>query len=227
MPTAQQAAAFREVLAALTGQAVDDLAAVWADWPWDDAAAVTALLLQVAPDVTLTYADIAAALAADQYDEWRDQAGASGRFTASPGDLASLDQLEASVRYAVGPLWSATPDAEAARSLLAGSVTRHVMNGSSETMVANTLRDPTAVGWERHVRPGACGFCRMLAGRGGVYRSDRVKFKSHDHCRCVVAPSWDPDAEEPTAVAFVASKRRQTPADRERVRAWLKANDLT
>ena len=28
MPTAQQVAAFREVLAALTGQAVDDLAAV-------------------------------------------------------------------------------------------------------------------------------------------------------------------------------------------------------
>lgn len=227
MPTAAEVQAFRQVMVDLTGHAVDDLAAVWADWPWDDPAEVTGLALAVAPDLTLTYADVAAALSADQYDEWRDQAAARGRFRASPADLASVDQIEAGVRNAVGPLWKVVPDADSARVLLAGTLVRHVMNGSSDTIVGNTRTDPTAVGWERHVRGDACGFCRMLAGRGGVYRRDTVTFRSHDHCNCVAAPSWDPDAEEPLAIAYVASKRTSTPADRARVRAWLKANDLT
>ena len=45
-------------------------------------------------------------------------------------------------------------------------------------------------------------------------------------CSCVCAPSWDPDAEEPLAVAFVASKRVTTAADRQRVYKWLRDNDL-
>ena len=226
MPTAAQVESFRDVLEALTGQTVADLEAVWVDWPWDDPAALAAVAAGFIPDLTIAYAEIAAALAADQYDDWRDEAAVAGRFVAAPADVAEAERVAAGVRYSVGSLWGAQPDQAAARSLLSGSVHRYVMGGATDTITANSIADPAASGWERHVRPGACGFCRMLAGRGGVYRTDTVRFKAHNSCSCVCAPSWDPDAEEPLAVAFVASKRVTTAADRQRVYKWLRDNDL-
>lgn len=38
--------------------------------------------------------------------------------------------------------------------------------------------------WYRTTAGNACEFCRMLAGRGAVYREDSVTFRSHDHCAC-------------------------------------------
>ena len=87
MPTAAQVETFRDVLEALTGQTVADLEAVWVDWPWDDPAALAAVAAGFIPDLTIAYAEIAAALAADQYDEWRDEAAVAGRFVAAPADV--------------------------------------------------------------------------------------------------------------------------------------------
>ena len=221
MPTAADVAGLRSLLADLTGQASDDLAALWRTWPLDDPPSVRDLAVAAVIEFVQAYGDAAAGWTADLYDQWRDDAGVTGRFSASPADLATEDQVAAGVRNAVGSLYGETADVGAALTLMTGSMTRHIMAGSRDTIVGNTVADPKATGWERHVRSGACKFCRMLAGRGGVYRKDTVQFKAHDHCHCVAAPSWDPDAEEAITVAYVASKRKRSASDRARVKAFL------
>ena len=198
------------------------LAAAWAGWPWTDAQATTDAALIAVPMIVTTYADIASGIAADQYDQWRDGVAARGRFRASPAQIAEEDQILAGVRNAVGPLWAATPDEEAAKTLLSGMTARHVLHGASDTIVEATWADPAAVGWGRHARPGACRFCRMLADRGAVYRKEETaRFKAHDNCHCSAAPSWDPDSPKPVVEQYIASQRTQTKADRARVRAYL------
>lgn len=217
-----EVAEFRQSLAGLAAASVADLERLWADWPWSDPAAARDAALDVVPDLTVGYADITAGFAADQYDLWRDEEGPRGTFTASPADVATFDQIAAGVRNSFGSLWGESPDVAAARVLLAGMVTRHVMHGGTDTITAATVADPQAVGWQRHARAGACKFCRMLAGRGGVYLSEKTaRFASHDSCHCAASPSWDADAPEVPAVAYIASRRKQTPADRARVKAYL------
>lgn len=225
MPSSAEVQQYRSQIVTLTGAAADDLAALWAMWSWDDPPAVTAAALAVVPDVVWTYQETSAGLAADTYDVWREQEGVPGRFLAAPAAVAVEDQIAAGVRNAVGPLWTAATDADAARSLLAGMTARLVSRAAADTVVDATRRDEQAVGWSRIARAGACRFCRMLAGRGGVYRSGRsARFAAHDRCHCVVTPSWDADAPDMPVVAYVASQRKQTAADKARVRAFLDAN---
>ena len=181
--TAADAAAYRADLSRLAGLSLADLQAVWASWDWSDPRAATAAALAVVPDVVWAGQDTTGGFAADAYDGWREQAGVGGRFRASPAVLAAEDQILAGVRNAVGPLWQEAPDVAAARQLLSGSVGRLVMHGANDTVVGAARADPQAVGWARVARPGACRFCRMLAGRGGVYRSAKsARFAAHDNC---------------------------------------------
>lgn len=225
MPTLVDAQALRAQLVALTGLAADDLKVLWRGWPWDDPGRCTELALALIPDVILTYQDMAGGVAADTYDGWRDEEQVPGRFRATPAAVAALDQLSAGIRNAAGSLWQETPDDAAARTLLSGMTTRHVMHGGNDTIVRSAVADPQAAGWSRVVRAGACGFCRMLAGRGGVYRSEKTaRFAAHDSCHCAAVVSWDPDAPEVPALAYQASARNQTPGSRARVKAWIEEN---
>lgn len=129
---------FRSHLVTLTGLAVDDLEAEWGGWSWDDAESLTAAALVAVPDVTWTWQDTAG-VAADAYDMWRDAERVPGRFLASPASLAAEEEDPRGVRNAVGPLWSATPDEAAAKSLLTGMVTRLVLHGASDTIVGTDV----------------------------------------------------------------------------------------
>lgn len=42
--------------------------------------------------------------------------------------------------------------------------------------------------YQRVASPTACAFCRMLAGRGPVYRLETVGFRSHGNCGCSAEP---------------------------------------
>jgi hypothetical protein len=75
-----------------------------------------------------------------------------------------------------------------AQDALRGASTRMVMMGGRDTIVRAAKIDPVAHGWERVIEPGACSFCAMLAGRGGVYSEATADFKAHDHCHCVARP---------------------------------------
>lgn len=183
MPTAASVEAYRTLLVTVGEAALTDLEGLWRGWPWDDARGVRDAAELAVPDVVWAYQDVTGGLAADQYDTWREEARVRGRFTATPAQVSAEDQIIAGVRNAIGPLFGADPDTAAARALLSGMVTRLVTHGSADTMVGSVRRDPAAVGWSRHTRTSGCGFCRMLQGRGSVYRKQEAAvFAAHDHC---------------------------------------------
>ena len=154
-------------------------------------AAVVAALVQ-------HYGTASAGLAARFYEEARAAAGVRGPFTAVPASPPGLDQVEAELKWATRNLWSATPDVQAARTLVTGAADRMVLDTGRETVTGAVQHDRRARGWARVTEPRACSFCLLLATRGAAYRSEQTaEFRSHDHCRCHVEPVFG--AYEPTA----------------------------
>ena len=192
------------------------------------------LLLAFVPELVQRYGMDAAQFAAEWYDVQRAAAGVSGAYRATALASPYLAATEPMVRRAAGSLFTDAP-ADALTTLLA-SAGKYVLAAPRDTIARATERDPQATGWKRVTRPGACSFCRMLSGRGGVYRRESVHFASHGSCNCAAAPSWDADAPEVDTRAYVASERmtklrnraaagdasaqRQLEAHRARIRAF-------
>lgn len=211
----------RDGVIALTRLADRDLRKVWHQV--DDAVKAREALGDLLPVILTTYGEAAAALAAEWYDDERDQAGIRGRFAAEPATLPEQG-AQALAGYAVGPLFSAEPDWPRALTLASGGVQLRVANASRETVIGSAFRDPAAEGWQR-VGNGACAFCRLLIGRGFVYRSESsASFGAHDHCNCSVSPAWS-DRERPVK-PYEPTDRNITDADRARVREYLRTHDL-
>jgi hypothetical protein len=82
-----------------------------------------------------------------------------------------------------------------------------------------------ASGWHRETRPCACDFCRLLAGRGGVYKKATANFSAHGECQCVAVPSWDASAAEVEVEQYIASERtsKMSAAQRARHTARVRA----
>lgn len=185
-------------------------------------------LLEFYPDFVQVYGEMGAELAAEFYDQSRAAAGASGRYRASLAPAVPLEQAVGSAKWAIGPAFDG--DWDAALQQLLGASTRLIQQQGRDTMRWNVDRDPTAVGWRRETRAGSCDFCRMLADRGGVYSKKSVYFASHDRCKCLVAPSWDPHARRTKVPDFKASEitSRLNPEQREiakrRVKQWFEEN---
>lgn len=194
------------------------------------------LFLNEVPALVREYGDTAAALAAQWYEVMRQTYGPSGPFTAVPEQSPYLDAVDPTVRRTAGDLWTPTPD-----TMLVGLkavIGKYVLAAGRQTITRNADRDPAAHGWQRVTRVGACQFCSMLAGRGGVYTRESVHFASHGDCNCGAAPSWDPSAEPIDVGAYIASQRtthmRELDArdggDRvarhnARVSAWMSAHE--
>lgn len=152
-----------------------------------------------------TYADAAAVHAAEWYDDARDDAGAAGSFTAEPVEIPGPARYEALVRW--GLVEGTSHDAQLA--LIVGGLQRIIANAHRVTVLENVARDPAGAKWARKARAGACEFCAMLATRGAAYTSKdaalvvgasnggRVRGprmagqKYHDHCHCLIVPTWD------------------------------------
>lgn len=212
----------RRALSRLTDLSVRDLRRLLTVVAGADAVLVRDALLEALPPLADSYSDMAAALAADYYDEAREQAEVRGRFRAEPAPLPGAARYEALVRWGVDPLFG-RQDRAAALGRLAGGLQRVVADASRETIVRSAVRDPQAAGWQRVTDGNACKFCRMLADRGAVYREATVRFASHDDCGCTAAPAFDP-GRSVQVNAYRASKRQPSEADRARVREYLARN---
>lgn len=81
---------------------------------------------------------------------------------------------------------------------VSGAVTRHVLDGGRETILASLRADRRALGWARATSGDPCSFCAMLASRGPVYGQRSGDFQSHDHCACSLEPVYQRDQEWPT-----------------------------
>lgn len=182
--------AHRSDLFYLYGLANTDLLAAWTGF--GDPKSTVDGLTAVLPDLVDTYGSAATSLAVDWYAEMRDAAQVAGRFQAIPAELPDLGRTESLAQWASNPLFLAdAPDVEAAQVKVSGGLQRIIANSDRETVIGSVAADPKAVRWMRVGSDSACGFCRMLLGRGPIYKSETTGgFKSHDHCGCSVAPGW-------------------------------------
>lgn len=212
MPTP---ADLRDALDGLSTLASSDLRRLWREVT--SAELARQALEDILPTLVTTYGLAAATVAADWYDELRDELNIDRRFSAIAADLGSLgtDELAG---YAVSPLFQSSPDWQSARTLAEGGLQRRIANAARETVRVSSIEDPQARGWQRSAS-GGCAFCTMLASRGAVYSETTVDFSAHDHCRCIAVPAF---TGEPRPVqSYTPSDRNITDRDRARVRAYL------
>lgn len=204
----------RDGVQGLFGYAERDLAALWQQV--STAAEAQVALNDVLPALIRTYGSAAAALAANWYDELRDKLGVAGSFTAIPADIEDVG-----AHALIGWAGATATDLEAFQSLVLGGMQRRVVSFSRATVSESAVADPRARGWQR-TGNGECAFCRMLIGRGAVYREASADFASHDHCRCSAVPAFEglPRPVKP----FTPSERNTTEADRALAREWLAAH---
>ena len=154
----------------------------------------------------------------------------------TPGDVslaAKLDskRLEAVLsivavaRFKQGLMSGYTANKAAQHALVSttGAAQRLVEEGARRTVADTSVADPAARGWARGVRSDACGFCRGLAGRAGVYTDETASFGAHDHCTCYAFPVWDSPQQVPVA-KYQPTTRNITDAQRKRTREWAKSN---
>ena len=210
----------RQGIADLSTLANADLAVLWREATTPDLARQA--LLDVLPALCETYGLAAGTLAADWYDELREQASVAGRFTAIVAEIEDQG-AEVLARWGIAPLFKAEPDFAAAQTLIQGGLQRRIANVSRATVTTSTYQDPSTVGWQR-IGTGSCAFCRMLIARGDVYDIDTAQFASHDHCNCQAMPAFQ---GEPLPVKpYMPSSKTISDADRARVRAYLRENEI-
>lgn len=219
------AAEARQGLVDLTALARRDLAAFWAlvqDWPVEQ---IRDALMDVLPALGDQYGDAAAELAASYFETARERAEARGSFAPVLAERPDRARWEALSRWGVDPLFAAAPDAATALSRVSGGLQRTIADQHRLTVVESSLADPAASGWRRVGVGDNCGFCRMLIDRGHVYTEAGVTFRSHDHCNCAAAPSWDSNVVKVSTEPYRQSRKDRSDATRKadnaRARAYI------
>jgi hypothetical protein len=198
-----------------------DLAAFWGSLNLNHPEAARDALLAFVPALVTSYGESAASVAADWYDDVRAAERVRGRFRAAMVVPDETEAVQGVVRRAAGALFTDEP--AAALASITGRAALYALEGSRQTVMRSTHRDPQASGWQRVARPGACRFCRLLEGRGAVYKEATAHFAAHGgakggECNCAAVPSWDRDAPEVDVRLYEASKRTTGMSEAEKVR---------
>lgn len=200
--------------------AKEDLAGLIAGLDLTRPEVVRDALLEVVPVLVREYGDVAAVAAAEWYEETR-AVQVSGRFTAVPAAAVDSAQVEATVRWAAGGLF--TDDTADVLARLEGAVQRYITYSARETVRRNVKSDPSRPRYARVPSgPSTCAFCGMLASRGFVYHTERsagdlgrgVGDDFHDDCDCQVVPEWDAEAHhiegyDPDALYAIYKRARK------------------
>jgi hypothetical protein len=178
-----------------------------------------AALLDGVPGLIAYYSNGSAALAADFYDEERELAGVTSRFTSA----AVIDDRTVKVRRGIA--WASEPifadDLELAGKRMSEVVQLETARPYRDTILTNRANDPAAAGWRR-ITAGGCKLCRMLADRGAVYREATARFATHTNCHCTAQPVFKTDVgEEASVMQYKASRKNRTAAQRANLRDYL------
>lgn len=136
------------------------------------------------------------------YRNQRRVAGVSGQPPRLPIPKAQPEpDVRAAVERALSPLYGPV-DAktlDTAEKVLTSEVEGMVLDQSRTAIIDASQNDQAAKGWARVTEPGACSFCRLLATRGAVYKTEAsADFRAHvmkpngsgGTCRCHVEPSF-------------------------------------
>lgn len=213
MPTADD---YRRALEVVTTKAVAD--AIKAARLADTADSLTDLILAL----IALYSDATATLGVDHYDDARDIATATQRFRSEPIVNLREEKIVKGVQWAAGPMYGDYPDVVMGEQRLGEVVQLETARPFRDTVLTNSDRDPSSVGWRRNLNPGACKFCRMIAGNGSVYRESTARFASHPSCYCSASPVFDGDAgPEASVLQYTASLKHKTPSQKQKLNAYL------
>ena len=220
---------FRLAQSGIAARVKRDLAAFWTSLDLSRPERARDALLEFVPVLVQVYGEAAAVVAADWYDEQRAIERVPGRFRAVMAAPMATPYVQQRVRFAAHHLFTDAPGQMLA--FLDGATEKYALQAGRDTIRGSANRDPQAVGWHRETRPSetfasGCGFCRVLAGRGGVYKRETAPFAAHDDCHCVAVPSWDADAPEVPADAYVASVRTAGMTQEERDYHFSQIRDL-
>lgn len=220
--------AIRSALVALSAAAVAETRGVLRGNP-DNARAT---MLEVAPIVTAAYVEGSSALAADWYEELREEARPRARHLTIVPAWQRAREYGNALAWATEPLTAEEPDFTTTLQRVEEVTAAEVFTGFTDTTDRNVRADAEAVGWKRVARLTACPFCQMLADRGAVYRKqETANFPAHTAgprggglCQCTIVPVFKGGDQGPEAsvVQYAATKRRVTERDRERLRNYLK-----
>ncbi len=212
----------RTGIAELAAIANDDLDALWASVK--TAVEAEQALHDLLPALVDVYGEAAAALAADWYDDLREENEIRGSFRAIAAETADRGE-HALAGWATAP-WKDVPSDEvdwsAVRQRLHGGLQRRISDVARDTISYSSVQDRGATGWQRVASASGCAFCQMLAGRGYVYTKKTADFASHDDCNCVATVAWK--GLEVPVKPYVPSLRTSTDADKARVKAWIATN---
>lgn len=187
-------------------------------------------LLDAIPQIIAYFSDGTSALAADSYEDAREAAGAAGQFTADPVVKDRGRKLYNALAWTTNP-WFEKEVPDTVEPRLAEIVKMETTRPYRDTMLENRRRDPESTGWRRVAGPEACKFCSMLAAKGAVYREETVRFAAHGKrangsggtCQCTAWPAFksNDDGVSASVMQYVASKRKRTLAEQERLRDYL------
>lgn len=183
---ALRALALRQVLEIWPAFDVEDAARSWPP--------VEAALLAVIGERRA----VSTSLAAGYFEAYRRAEGVGGvpSPVLSVFDEGAIDRARTSLQvtgYVTTERLRALKHADPARVALvrvSGAVTRHVLDGGRETLLASVRGDRRARGWARVTSAEPCEFCAMLASRGAVYTATSGAFQAHDHCGCALEPTY-------------------------------------
>lgn len=118
--------------------------------------------------VKLVFVEVADRLhhtAADTAADWYDQSAPELDYKAEPAPPPSEEALDKSADWALGG------DGEQALDRMSGTLQRTIAKGARDTTQLNAEFEPGAR-WVREAAEDACEFCRLMAIRGAVFRTE-------------------------------------------------------
>lgn len=193
MTTRADVELLRDAGRGVTELARADLRAFWSTLDLTRPEAVRDELIEFVPQLVREYGDVAATAAAEWYEQVRFQQ--VGPFNAATTNATNVAQVQGSVKYAAGRLFTDRPDDMLA--ILAGGVQRYVLASQRGTVARNVQLDPSKPRFAR-VPTGAktCAWCTLLASRGFVYLTKQtagINDHYHDDCNCQAVAEWEAD----------------------------------
>lgn len=199
MATATAVEEFRDTLRDVVTLTDRALEAFLLSLDFDNVVATTNALEIFMPALVAEYGEIGAAVAVDFYDELREGSPTKNLkpYSAQMAELPKTEAIQASVRWAVSPLFQAEKNPAQAISNLTEVTDRFVKAAPRNTIFYSAQKDTSRASFAR-VPSGSktCEFCLMLASRGAVYanaKSAGETKKFHGHCDCSIIPMWDGD----------------------------------
>jgi hypothetical protein len=184
---------YRNLTLQLRAQTVRDFLKLWPAIDWRNLKGTYSAWLGAAALLVERDRQVSHLLATHYLSTARAAAGVPGQPPRIPLEPLARDAFEVSMattalEQVLNGLRAGRPLAQASDVgfvTASGSASRYVLNAGRETIMKAAATDRRFERWERVTSSSACKFCRDLAGRGAVYRSEvTAEFHAHDACVC-------------------------------------------